>query len=125
SSGVFWPRLRARPSPRSFPTRRSSDLAHLLGQRMAGDRCYTALDRRDGRGGDQALQRTTGAAAARADGIQANMIVLASKSASRRTMLGAAGVEFEVRPAALDERALEARMDGAEPGEVALALAEA
>jgi len=53
------------------------------------------------------------------------MIVLASKSASRRTMLGAAGVEFEVRPAALDERALEARMDGAEPGEVALALAEA
>jgi len=53
------------------------------------------------------------------------MIVLASKSASRRTMLGAAGVEFEVRPAAIDERALEARMEGAGPGEVALALAEA
>jgi septum formation protein len=53
------------------------------------------------------------------------MIVLASKSASRRTMLGAAGVDFEVRPAALDERALEARMEGAGPGEVALALAEA
>jgi septum formation protein len=53
------------------------------------------------------------------------MIVLASKSASRRTMLGAAGVEFEVRPAAVDERALEAGLGGAGPGEVALALAEA
>jgi septum formation protein len=53
------------------------------------------------------------------------MIVLASKSASRRTMLGAAGVEFEVRPAAIDERALERRMEGAGPDQVALALAEA
>lgn len=53
------------------------------------------------------------------------MIILASKSASRRTMLGAAGVEFEVRPAAVDERALEAGMEGRGPGEVALALAEA
>ena len=53
------------------------------------------------------------------------MIVLASKSASRRTMLAAAGVEFEVRPAAIDERALEARLADAGPGEVALALAEA
>lgn len=53
------------------------------------------------------------------------MIVLASKSASRRAMLSAAGVEFEVRPAALDERALEADMAGAGPSEVALALAEA
>lgn len=53
------------------------------------------------------------------------MIVLASKSASRRTMLGAAGVEFEVRPAAIDERALEAQFADARPGEVALALAEA
>ena len=53
------------------------------------------------------------------------MIVLASKSASRRAMLGAAGVEFEVRPPAVDERALEAELGGAGPGEVALALAEA
>jgi septum formation protein len=53
------------------------------------------------------------------------MIVLASKSASRRTMLGAAGVTFEVRPAAVDERALEAGLEGAGPGEIALALAEA
>ena len=49
-------------------------------------------------------------------------IVLASKSASRRTMLGAAGVAFEVRPAAIDERALEARLSDAGPGTVALAL---
>jgi septum formation protein len=53
------------------------------------------------------------------------MIVLASKSASRRAMLEAAGVEFAVRPAAIDERALEAGMAGARPDEVALALAEA
>ncbi len=53
------------------------------------------------------------------------MIVLASKSASRRTMLGAAGVDFEVRPAALDERALERELAEAGPGEVALALAKA
>ena len=53
------------------------------------------------------------------------MIVLASKSASRRTMLGAAGVEFEARPAAIDERALEAQLRDAVPDEVALALAEA
>ena len=53
------------------------------------------------------------------------MIVLASKSASRRSMLGAAGVAFEVRPAAVDERALEAQMVGAGPDRIALALAEA
>ncbi|MEO6152463.1 MAG: Maf family protein [Croceibacterium sp.] len=53
------------------------------------------------------------------------MIILASKSASRRAMLSAAGVEFEARPAAVDERALEARMGHAEPGAIALALAEA
>lgn len=53
------------------------------------------------------------------------MIVLASKSASRRAMLSAAGVEFEVRPAGVDERALEAGLEGAGPGAIALALAEA
>jgi len=53
------------------------------------------------------------------------MIVLASKSASRRTMLGAAGVEFDVRPAAINERELEAGLGDAAPGEVALALATA
>lgn len=53
------------------------------------------------------------------------MIVLASKSASRRAMLGAAGVEFEVVPAALDERRLEASLGDVSPASVALALAEA
>lgn len=53
------------------------------------------------------------------------MIVLASKSASRRAMLEAAGVAFEAQAANLDERAIEARMDGAAPAEIALALAEA
>jgi septum formation protein len=53
------------------------------------------------------------------------MIVLASRSASRQAMLTAAGVAFEARPAAVDERALEASLAGARPDQVALALAEA
>ena len=53
------------------------------------------------------------------------MIILASQSASRQEMLRAAGVEFEARPARLDERALEARLVGAPAAEVALALAKA
>ena len=52
-------------------------------------------------------------------------IVLASKSASRRAMLTAAGVEFDVMPAALDERALEAELGDVPPEAVARALAEA
>ena len=52
-------------------------------------------------------------------------IVLASNSASRKAMLEAAGVAFEARSADVDERALEAEMDGAEPAEVAQALAAA
>lgn len=52
-------------------------------------------------------------------------LILASKSASRRAMLEAAGVPFEVRAADIDERALEAAMDGAEPEEIAQALAAA
>ncbi|AKM11186.1 Maf family protein [Croceicoccus naphthovorans] len=53
------------------------------------------------------------------------MIVLASKSASRQAMLTAAGVAYEAEPADLDERALEARLNGASPAQVAIALAEA
>lgn len=52
-------------------------------------------------------------------------LILASGSLSRREMLSAAGVAFEVAPAAVEERALEAALVGARPGEVALALAEA
>lgn len=51
------------------------------------------------------------------------MIVLASQSASRRAMLEAACVAFEARPAMLDERRIEAQLEGARPEDVALALA--
>ncbi len=53
------------------------------------------------------------------------MIILASKSASRQAMLRDAGVAFEARPADLDERAIEARLEGAAPADIALALAKA
>lgn len=52
-------------------------------------------------------------------------IILASKSASRRAMLDAAGVAYEAIPAELDERALEAKLEGASPAQIAVALAEA
>jgi septum formation protein len=52
-------------------------------------------------------------------------LVLASQSQSRQAMLEAAGVAFSARPATVDERAIEAEMGGAAPGEVALALARA
>ena len=53
------------------------------------------------------------------------VVILASRSASRRTMLDAAGVAYESVPAEIDERALEAEMDGAEASEIAQALAAA
>lgn len=52
-------------------------------------------------------------------------IVLASKSASRRAMLEAAGVRFESKPAQIDERALESEMIDSDPAEIAQALAAA
>ncbi len=53
------------------------------------------------------------------------MIILASRSASRRAMLKAAGVEAMAQPADVDERAIEASLAGAATGAIALALAEA
>src|SRR5438067_1887567 len=53
------------------------------------------------------------------------MIILASQSASRKAMLTAAGVEFMVVPAQLDERALEAGMAGLAPRAIATGLAQA
>jgi len=53
------------------------------------------------------------------------MIVLASGSASRRAMLESAGVAFQVQPPLVDERAIEAGLEGARPDQVALALAKA
>jgi septum formation protein len=53
------------------------------------------------------------------------MILLASKSQSRRAMLEAAGIAFDAEAASIDERALERQLGAASPGEIALALAEA
>ena len=53
------------------------------------------------------------------------ILILASKSASRRAMLEGAGVAHECVPANVDERGLEAAMDGAKPAEIAQALAAA
>ncbi len=52
-------------------------------------------------------------------------IILASRSSSRQSMLAAAGVRFEPIAAPVDERALEAEMVGAQPDEIAQALAAA
>lgn len=52
-------------------------------------------------------------------------LILASKSASRRAMLDAAGVAYESIPADIDERAVEAGLSGAMAGEIAEALAVA
>lgn len=53
------------------------------------------------------------------------MIILASKSSSRRAMLDAAGVAYEAMPANVDERAVEAGVADSAPPEVALTLARA
>ncbi|GAA0265840.1 Maf-like protein [Alteraurantiacibacter aestuarii] len=53
------------------------------------------------------------------------MIILASKSASRKAMLDAAGVRFDARSADIDERALEQQLEGALPGRIAVELAKA
>lgn len=55
----------------------------------------------------------------------AGPLILASKSASRRMMLDAAGIHYESRPADLDEREIEARLGDSHPSDVAIALAEA
>ncbi|KWV91416.1 nucleoside triphosphate pyrophosphatase [Erythrobacter sp. YT30] len=52
-------------------------------------------------------------------------LILASKSASRRAMLDAAGVTYEAIPADIDERAVEAGLEGASPPDVAEALSVA
>lgn len=52
-------------------------------------------------------------------------LILASKSASRRAMLDAAGVQYEAMPADVDERAIEASLEGAAPGEIAESLSVA
>ena len=53
------------------------------------------------------------------------VIILASKSASRRAMLDAAGVSYEAMPAHLDERAVEESLPGCGASEIAETLAVA
>jgi len=52
-------------------------------------------------------------------------LVLASKSVARRAVLEAAAIPLEIRPADLDERALEAQGDAAGPADAAMLLARA
>jgi septum formation protein len=52
-------------------------------------------------------------------------LILASKSASRRAMLDAACVRYQAVPASIDERAIEAELEGVSPGEIAEALSVA
>lgn len=52
-------------------------------------------------------------------------LILASKSASRRAMLCAAGIPHQCAPADIDERALEREMEDTEAAEIAQALAAA
>ena len=52
-------------------------------------------------------------------------LILASKSASRRAMLDAAGVEHEAIPADIDERAIEASLQGVSAPQIAEALSVA
>jgi len=52
-------------------------------------------------------------------------LILASKSASRRAMLDAAGVIYHSIPADIDERAVEAGLEGALPADIAEDLAVA
>ena len=52
-------------------------------------------------------------------------LILASKSASRRAMLDAAGVTYEALPANVDERAIEESLSGALAPEIAEALSVA
>jgi septum formation protein len=53
------------------------------------------------------------------------LLVLASKSASRRAVLAGAAIAVEVLPADIDERAIEAQAGSKPPGEIALMLARA
>ena len=57
--------------------------------------------------------------------MSAHNLILASKSASRRAMLDAAGVEYEAIPADIDERAVETSLRGASAPDIAEALSVA
>lgn len=52
------------------------------------------------------------------------MLILASKSPSRRQLLTNAGLIFKVQPAQIDERALETALQGSDPATIARELAQ-
>jgi septum formation protein len=52
-------------------------------------------------------------------------LVLASASRHRATLLHHAGIDVEIEPARIDERAAEAPLAGADPGDIAMVLAQA
>lgn len=52
-------------------------------------------------------------------------LVLASASPFRKTLLENAGLQFDAEPAQIDERAVEDTVEGLDPDDVALVLAEA
>ena len=54
--------------------------------------------------------------------LAAQPLVLASTSVVRRALLEAAGIPVEVRPAAIDERAVEARANLSNAGNIAALL---
>ena len=53
------------------------------------------------------------------------MLILASNSAARKSLLAGAGLRFETSPAQIDERAIEVRLLGKPPEAIARELAEA
>ena len=55
--------------------------------------------------------------------LAAHPLVLASKSAARRAVLEAAGIPVEIKPADIDERAVEARAGADDPEMAATLLA--
>ncbi|WP_394730258.1 Maf family protein [Altererythrobacter sp. GH1-8] len=57
--------------------------------------------------------------------LQNEPIILASKSASRRAMLDAAGIQYEAIPAEIDERAVEAAWTGGEEDHVVAGISAA
>src|SRR5262245_39833484 len=57
--------------------------------------------------------------------LDSHPLVLASKSASRRALLEAAGIPVLIQPADVDERGIEASAGQDDPGEVAALLARA
>ena len=93
-------------------------------QQLAQHRRDAPLDRGDGRRRPCAARRTAPAPGNRMSlGRAPQPLVLASGSRIRRQLLENAGIPLEIRPADIDERAVEAAAGIAPPAEIAQALA--